>query len=90
MDCMDDASVEADQAVPQRLVASIDGSKPGQHEGGDNMSGWAWVTADGREGSGFEVAKSGRAELLALVHLLDAIDPATPLPVKTDSQYVTV
>src|SRR6266511_6348971 len=67
------------------VVAATDGSCLGNPGPG----GWAWVTEDGREGSGAVLhTTNNRMELRAVLELLRALDKSEPVVIQTDSAYV--
>lgn len=74
----------------EQMIAATDGAatpNPGP-------TGWAWVLADGQEAplrgeSGFlGHATNNVGELTAVEQLLIATDPAVPMEIRVDSQYV--
>jgi ribonuclease HI len=70
---------------PRPLVVATDGSA--LHNPG--WGGWAWVAEDGTYGSaGHRKATNNHMELRAVLEALRTIDPARPLVIQTDSQYV--
>ncbi|CAL9349214.1 ribonuclease H family protein [Streptomyces sp. enrichment culture] len=75
--------------MTERIIAACDGAC----KGNPGPAAWAWVIAgaDG-EVATWEAGPLGRAtnnvaELTALLRLLEATSPATPLEVRMDSQY---
>ncbi|WP_411573487.1 ribonuclease H [Streptomyces fradiae] len=75
--------------MTERIIAACDGAC----KGNPGPAAWAWVVA-GADGQvvTWEAGPLGRAtnnvaELTALMRLLEATDPATPLEVRMDSQY---
>ncbi|MGA5409696.1 ribonuclease H family protein [Streptomyces lavendulocolor] len=75
--------------MSDRIIAACDGAA----KGNPGPAGWAWVVADA-DGSPrrWESGPLGRAtnnvgELTALLRLLEAVDPESPLEVRMDSQY---
>jgi ribonuclease HI len=68
-----------------RVVAAVDGSCIGNPGPG----GWAWVTADGQEGSAAaRQTTNNRMELRAVLELLKAVPSQDDLLVQSDSAYV--
>jgi ribonuclease HI len=69
----------------ERIVAATDGACIGNPGPG----GWAWVTADGREGAAAALGTTNnRMELRAVLELLRAFRPSVPLLIQIDSAYV--
>jgi ribonuclease HI len=75
--------------MTQKIIAACDGAS----KGNPGPAAWAWViaAADGTvarwEAGPLGAATNNVAELMALLKLLEATDPATALEVRMDSQY---
>jgi len=71
--------------VPERLTIATDGSCLGNPGPG----GWAWAVDDRRWAAGANSHTTNNLmELRALYEALTAVDPARPLLIQADSQYV--